>query len=288
MTKNSHPLTIVDRYRQFLLKPFPYLDGWKSRLFLVLFSSGFSVVFIYFFNPFNIRSIDYEGALLHFIPIELVSLSGALTLGITQFYLREKLGFDRLNVGRFLGWFCLEAFLICIVVYVLFGVWEKPFFTEFSIIIDYSLSLSILPYLVACLLILVVKLSKTEAQQKQQPAMANMPLLFRDKNGKGVLSLRTEQILFLKSENNYVAIHHVQEGQLKCSLIRNNLKEVTNALAGTNFLRVHRSYTVNLNQIVSAQRKKDGYLLHLAGLTAKKLKVSETYRSVFEEKYLNR
>jgi hypothetical protein len=257
-------------------------------LFLVLFSSGFSVVFIYFFNPFNIRSIDYKGALLDFIPIELVGLTGAVTLGITQFYLRKKLGFDHLNVGRFLGWFCLEAFLICIVVYVLFGVWEKPFFTEFSIIVDYSLSLSILPYLFACLLILVVKLSKAEAQQKQPPVVDNMPLLFRDENGKGILSLRTEQILFLKSENNYVAIHHVQEGQLKCSLIRNNLKEVTSALAGTNFLRVHRSYIVNLNRIVSAQRKKDGYLLHLSGLTTHELKVSETYRSVFEEKYLNK
>lgn len=283
MTKEAYTVA-VKKLNQFLLRPFPYLDDWKSRLFLVLFSFGFSALFIYFFNPFNIKSIVYEGALMQFMPIEFAGVSGGITLAFTQFYLRKRTGFERLNVGRFLLWFCLEAFLICLVAYILFGIWEEPFFPEFSIIVRYSLSLSILPYLLSCLIILVVKLSRVEGKPELPPVAENRPLLFRDENGKGVLSLRVEQILFLKSENNYVAIHHLQDGQAQRALIRNNLKKMTQDLHGTSFLRVHRSFVVNLNKIVSAQRKKDGYWLQLSGLTGPHLKVSETYRSAFEEK----
>ena len=149
-----------ERLFQLLQTPFPYLDSVSSRLFLVTFCAIFSTSFIIYFNPFNIKQIDYSTALMGTLPVALSGVSGALTLAFSQFFLRTELKLQDFSFGKFFVFFGFEILLLCVVTYILFGVWSEPFLREFRIIVKYTISLSILPYVLAFLLIIVGQLAR--------------------------------------------------------------------------------------------------------------------------------
>lgn len=60
------------------------------------------------------------------------------------------------------------------------------------------------------------------------------------------LKIPESDILFLKSDNNYVEIHTIKQKYL----IRSTLKSVGEKLSSNVFLQIHRSYIVNVNFVL--------------------------------------
>lgn len=266
----------------FLLKPFPLLDDFKSKLFLVFFCGIFSTFFISFFNPFNIKQITYESSLGNFLSISSVGIVGAIILSFSQFYLRKKANLNQFNLGQFLLWSVFEMIFICIGIFILFGESNEPFLQEFLLIINYTISLAILPYVIACLLISVTKLSAKVREGEKLKTNSPKQHLFKNEKGKVMLAIKLNQILFLKSENNYTSIYYLQNEKVKKKLIRTSLKKLEEELQVAFLMRIHRSYMVNLNQVVGVQREKGSFQIQVNQLPDLSLKVSESYRNSFE------
>ena len=65
------------------------------------------------------------------------------------------------------------------------------------------------------------------------------------KDGHLNVKVKLSSILWLKSENVYVEIKTKE----KIYLVRNSLDKFLEELIDENFLRIHRSYAVNVNQV---------------------------------------
>ncbi len=80
----------------------------------------------------------------------------------------------------------------------------------------------------------------------------------------GVLKLKSAQIVFIKSAENYIEIYYREEDKISKKLIRSTLKKMEAQLASRKqFIRCHRTCIVNSKHIEKLQRSYSGYSLKL-------------------------
>jgi len=81
-------------------------------------------------------------------------------------------------------------------------------------------------------------------------------------NGKDVLTLPLARILFLAAEENYVAVHHLEEKSQRV-LIRSSLTRIERQVRPFHPLlfRCHRGYIVNIQAIASVSGNAQGFQL---------------------------
>lgn len=64
---------------------------------------------------------------------------------------------------------------------------------------------------------------------------------------KGISIIRKSDISYLKADNSYCEIHQADTNKMLCS---KTMKEISEKLNSPMFLKVHRSYTVNVSKII--------------------------------------
>jgi hypothetical protein len=78
------------------------------------------------------------------------------------------------------------------------------------------------------------------------------------------ISVDVHAICFIRSNGNYIELYQQDGGSVKRQIIRNTLKDVESQLSGyPNIVRTHRSYLVNVEQVVSVNGNAQGYTLCL-------------------------
>lgn len=267
--------------KEILNRPFPLLDDLKSRWFLILFCGSFASFFIIYFNPFNIKELRYDAAWGNFLTIWTAGIWGSLSLFVTQIVVRRLLKFDSFIFRQFLLWSIFDFLIICLVAFILFGEHNNPLLNEILIVVRYTLSLALLPYFLACLIIAVVKLTVSSNRSAAQPQLKH--LIIYEENGKIGLSLEAHNLLFLKSENNYTSISYLENGNRLKKLIRKKLSQLEQDLQETTIIRVHRSYMINTELIESISRKGSSLQVVLKHVPEQIFTVTESYKKVFEE-----
>jgi hypothetical protein len=275
----------VKKVADFLSSPFPLLDDIRSRLFLIVFCGVFATFFIHFYNPFNLNQVNYESAVGRFLSIWTAGLIGAVILSFTQLVLRRIIKLGTFTLGPFLLWILFEFTCLILAFYLIFGEPHIPFVQEFMLIGRFTVSVGILPYLLACLILAVLHLSRSVRQKEK--TVLNIKQWFKDENGKAKLALAADQILLLKSEDNYTSIYYLQNQKIEKTLIRNTLKNLEAELSHPGMIRIHRSYMVNLQKVVSVQKTKRGFELKMDQLPEMPLSVSESYKQLFTSRLQN-
>lgn len=102
----------------------------------------------------------------------------------------------------------------------------------------------------------------------QQPAVGQLPtekpiILVAD-NEKDTLQLTWNALLAIESSDNYCTVFYQKNGLLTKELLRSSLSRLESQLGeGTPFVRCHRSYVVNVDQIERVSGNAQGYRLHL-------------------------
>lgn len=93
------------------------------------------------------------------------------------------------------------------------------------------------------------------------------------KDGSQLKNIPFTEIQYLEAFDNYIKIHT----ELKTFLTRGTLKSMEKALTSSQFIRIHRSFIVNKEQVQSADRLQNGDVnLHLQ--SGQVLRMSRTYR----------
>jgi DNA-binding LytR/AlgR family response regulator len=82
-------------------------------------------------------------------------------------------------------------------------------------------------------------------------------------------------VLFIRSEGHYTWVHTAQGGQF-CNL---NIGDIETRLDPHIFLRVHRSYIVNLSHVDEIVRQDGQMMLRMMGPTPIEIPVSRTSAS---------
>lgn len=281
--------------QEYLNRPFPYLDPISHRISLAVFCAVFSAVFLNLFEPFDLDSWtilkDYNSR----FPILLFALAGLIFLLLSQIGLRRLLNVDAFNLGNFALWFVGEILLLSIINHFFFGdskelVDEMIF--EFGLTLKYTFLVLLIPYGMI-LLYFSSRTTKEKEEERARNTEVQLPeqvkvLHLTSENEKELLSIKAKHLLFLKSESNYVAVFYLVEGQLKKQLLRSSLKKLAQEIKYPELIRVHRSYMVNISQLVSVSRNAKAYELILEKAEGYAIPVSPTYMEVFDEKLKNR
>lgn len=92
-----------------------------------------------------------------------------------------------------------------------------------------------------------------------------------------VLAIQPDDIIYIKSDDNYVIVFYSQGNKLKKELIRSTLKSISSNLQFP-FLRVHRSYLVNFNKVRKVEGNNQSLSLTLSEPDTV-IPVSKTYIS---------
>ena len=101
--------------------------------------------------------------------------------------------------------------------------------------------------------------------------------MFYNLNGKFVFSCKEDDLLYVESNDNYVNIHYLNEGNEEHTLILNTMKNLETTMASHGLLRCHRSFLVNSNKIKTLRRQGGAYVIELEGSDTI-LDVGKTYQ----------
>ena len=110
----------------------------------------------------------------------------------------------------------------------------------------------------------------TEAQKKAY-------IQIFDEKGKMQLSVRRENLLFMEAADNYVNVWYINNNTPKKMMIRSTMKKIQLQMEGTNVLRCHRSYMINLDHVKVLRREKEGIFLEMGIETVPDIPLSKTY-----------
>ncbi|MEQ8246005.1 LytTR family DNA-binding domain-containing protein [Fulvivirga sp.] len=180
---------------------------------------------------------------------------------------------------------------------------EANWLNIFNLVVVRTLAISFFP-----VLILVLyeqnhyqKIQRRQAEQLNQELLKKQHSVAQETHkinypAKAVLVAENEKIalqidpmdlLFVKSEGNYVEVFYHQNGRIHKELIRNSLKAIEEQLSVSVFFRCHNRFLINLHHIQKVEGNARNFELSLANIE-EKIPVSrgksETLLQLFQQK----
>jgi DNA-binding LytR/AlgR family response regulator len=110
---------------------------------------------------------------------------------------------------------------------------------------------------------------------------------FRDESEKLRFSIKSRDILYVESTDNYVTVFTREEDKMKKVMLRNTMKRLEKELEGTLIQRCHRSYMVNFENIKLVKLISANLYIFMDFPEEIRIPVSRTYAEHVHE-FLNR
>ncbi len=109
-------------------------------------------------------------------------------------------------------------------------------------------------------------------------------ITLRGQNKNERIETKVDDLLFVKSEDNYLILHILQEGAIQSFIIRSTIKQLLEQLDPTVFLKCHRSYLINIHRIKHLSGNKNNTKIHLVG-AEKTIPVSRSLVDQFRQRF---
>ncbi len=270
-----------------------YLKDKNTLITQVMYVSIFALVFINIYSPFDAASWFGEGRIEFFFYSSALILSGMLVIVLSKMIfvrLARKVRFNYLWFGI---WNIMEVVLLAVaylVVDILLIKSGAELMASFISLLFITLLVLAIPYSLSWLwLSLKDKRTKLEnhTRSTSQEFHERQMITFRDETEKMRFSIKSSDILFVESTDNYVTVHTNDEGKLKKVMLRNTMKRLEKELEGTLIQRCHRSYMVNFENIKQVKLISTNLYIYLDFHDEIRLPVSKSYAEHVHE-FLNR
>ncbi len=270
-----------------------YLKDKNTLITQVMWVSIFALIFINIYSPFNASSWFDGGRIEFFFYSSALILSGMLVIVLSKMIfvrLARKVRFNYLWFGI---WNLMEVFLLAaayLVVDLLLLKSGAPMVERFISLLFITLLVLAIPYSLSWLwLSLKDKRTKLDnlTMNTSREFMERQMITFRDETEKMRFSIKSSDILFVESTDNYVTVHTNNEGKLKKVMLRNTMKRLEKELEGTLIQRCHRSYMVNFENIKQVKLISTNLYIYLDFPEEIRLPVSKSYAEHVHE-FLNR
>jgi DNA-binding LytR/AlgR family response regulator len=238
--------------------------------------------------------IDSNQSLVYIISLIILGFITLITSRVL-FYKTHKR--KPLTFKNFCTWIVLEIFSIILVLSTLAWSLNEPNTRSFLVILE-RVSISVfsvlfIPYLVSWLYFSLKEkeneLKEVLAESADSPTEEKKGLVnFSDEKGVLRLSVRQEDLLYLKSADNYVYVYYLNsKREIVNYLLRNTLKNIEGQFPNISLIRCHRFYVVNSSNVKLLRKSKDGLLLELDTEVLCEIPVSKTYLSAVSEFFAN-
>lgn len=281
-----------------------YFVKFKANVKFLSFVLIFALIFIAIYNPLEISAwMQAAGtAGKKFVYSSIAVLGGIAIISLSRFGMNRFHKKHPLTFVEYASWLLGELIIIAIAYTILvkFPLADSRTFIEIfrSAILNILLILAI-PYLVYYLY-LALKLKnikfnellsevhhgdtvsangQTNNESGTNEQKHDNLIRFYDNKGSLRLTILKDYVYYVESASNYVVIHYNKNNKAVECQIRTTLKQVEDMLLPYNFVRCHRSFLINTNNIKIIRKEKDGFYVDFdkEGLTD--IPVSKTYAS---------
>jgi DNA-binding LytR/AlgR family response regulator len=279
----------------YVKQPYPFYYEDLKKVFLLLCCIGvLSFLFTYLFEPFTVNTSEHKISslwiiILHaFIPIPIALGYAFLLKEFVKDPESWTLGKEFLHLGLILFLIGFGSFLLRDFIYTNHDNWSFRYFWEEirnTFLVGSLLLVIILPLNLERLLSRHLGfLKKLPIQQSTETLsdiiQINTPIATEQ------FELNMNLFLFVKVESNYLEIVFNGTQGVEKSLKRMTLKEFEEQISSFPFVfKVHRSYLVNLQSIVSISGNAQGYLLRLKQYSESTIPVSRSKIQEFNRLY---
>ncbi len=268
-----------------LNKKYPFNDNLKINVRSIISVSLGTFLFLLFFQPFSIQNPDFNNRLI------ILATFGAITLVLLSIF--------RLVIPSiFTSAFSEERWNVKkeIIIDLLFVIFNSVAFTFFARYVGQTritfqiVILIVIISIVGCSVMVVInqfyllrnQIENLAAQLSKDDDLdddAELPaeIEFESENKTEYFTVFAEQIIIIKSANNYVEVIYKQDDKVQKKLIRNTLKNTEKFLSKHKaMVRCHRSCIVNKNYIQKVGKGSNGLVLTLFDY-AQQIHVSRQY-----------
>ena len=198
-----------------------------------------------------------------------------------------------ITVGRYILWLTGEFVLIA-TVYLMFAsrYFNPEILLSAKLLLRTSYCVALIlaiPYVIFTLI--AANRDKAEEinalkmnQEADRPEPKSRIIDFYDYTGALKLSVASDDIFYIASQDNYVEIRYELDGKLLNYLMRCRTTRLEKQLEGTSLVRCHRSFIVNVDNVSLFKRENARVLLVLNHPDAKKIPVSKSYYKTIAER----
>ena len=277
-----------------LLREIPeYLKDKPTIITQVMFVSIFALVFINIYSPFNASSWFEVSRIEFFFYSSAFILSGMLIIVISKLVfvlLAHRVRFTILWFGL---WNLMEILLLA-AAYLVVDLYLLKSGAElverFTDLLFITLLVLAIPYSLSWLWLSLKDKRSTLENLTENTSLEfreKKMVTFRDESEKLRFSIKSRDILFVESTDNYVTVHTNEKGKLKKIMHRNTMKRLERELEGTLIQRCHRSYMVNFENIKLVKLISANLYIYMDFPEEIRIPVSRTYAEHVHE-FLNR
>ena len=247
---------------------FGFTESRNFKLSLALSISLFSVLVLIVFQPFGINNYNHE------LKITLKWLFYIFTLGFVLFlalvvseFVIRTLVVKKSTLLHLTIWFLWEfifAASILFLYYNFLGGFHDLTLSAWVIFVLNAIFVMIMPFLGTIFFFNYRRLKKEYSDvlilSKERTKLNDLMLISGDYK-KDRIALAPGKIVYMDSQDNYVALYYLEEGKLKYHLIRSSLSRMEKALEYAFILRCNRSIIANFQWVESV--KEHGNMLSL-------------------------
>ena len=258
-------------------RPYPYSSQKGHRLWQAIIFGIFVFAFLVLFKPFGLSASSLNiyiiGASFGFVTIVCMLIMNVLIPSIIpKFFNNEKW-----TTGKETLWTALNVLVIglgnCLLYTIL---WPSSFSWSLVFSIElFTISIGIIPiaFFVNLREKKLFKLSQKESELTNSIIENNANISeeiihFPSNNKNEEFNLKLSQLLYIEAADNYAEVYYLSENESDNTLLQKILRIQLNQLEihfqnQPSILRCHKSFLVNLNNVVHVFGNAQGYKLQL-------------------------
>ncbi|MEQ9403739.1 MAG: LytTR family DNA-binding domain-containing protein [Cyclobacteriaceae bacterium] len=255
----------------------------KEKIFLILSTGIFVFLFLLFFQPFGVNNYDPKETItpLFFGAMLLIGLTISLLIAFNEFLIFPLVvrQYSRKNMLIWTVWSVTWLSSGVFLLYNFLGNWHDFLWSSYFQFIGNLAFVSSIP--LSGILIYVhvreLKTSLNEAHSYSHRAEdGDRLIVLSAENDKDQITIPLKYLIYLESEDNYIAIHYLKNDAIAKTLIRKSLKSVQEESHNPVLIRCHRSFMINLIHLQKIQGNRNKMKLYL-NHTPHPLPVSRQY-----------
>lgn len=210
-------------------------------------------------------------------PFKILQLPGLGVIVGILIYISQLLQYflfrnKQLKVYHILIGFFIDTVMISIPLSILYSIPANSFWIEFRQTMAIVVPLALLWYILGISLMTLwdnyYNKEIFTRQEDQKPTIQVDRINIKDGNGQLRLSLRTEDLIYFESADNYVIVFFRKNQRVSREVVRNSLKNIETDLSAYNCVRCHRSFIVNITNVTAIKKKGRSYIIELEGIDA--------------------
>ncbi len=276
------------KWSEFLKQSYPFNDDFRQNTKIIFAISLVLLLLFFLFQPFDIHVLNTKDKYILFGGLIVVIFLGlSINLLLIPAFLSGTRLFRNWTVLKEIFWNIWIIFTIAsgyFIYFQLIGYFSFSFFILLKVLIISAIPVSIMiPYnrnrLLRMHLQSALELNKY-LKEKTDPIPKIIHL--RSDYEKDNLSVDANDLLFIRSANNYIEVFWEEGKETRSQMVRCTLRCAEEASQQYPFIfKCHRAFIVNIHKVRRLEGNSQGYVLYV-GNQQRPVSVSRKYISSFK------